>query len=60
MDTLLAAIVRAWGTPVDHVLIVKWAIHFAGWKMNKQLWSPSYVFMMAGSTGMAHLLLLLA
>jgi hypothetical protein len=26
-------------------------IHFAGWKMNKQLWSPSYLFMMAGACG---------
>jgi len=27
------------------------AIHYGGWKMNKQLWSPSYLFFMAGSTG---------
>ena len=26
-------------------------IHVLGWKMNKQTWSPSYVFMMAGTCG---------
>ena len=26
-------------------------IHVTGWKMNKQLWSPSYLFFMAGCTG---------
>ena len=26
-------------------------IHFAGWKMNKQQWSPSYLFFMAGAAG---------
>ena len=28
-------------------------IHFGGWKMNKQLWSPSYLFFMAGACGAA-------
>lgn len=27
-------------------------IHYAGWKLNKQLWSPSYVFLMAGTSGL--------
>jgi hypothetical protein len=27
------------------------AIHYGGWEMNKQLWSPSYLFFMAGCTG---------
>lgn len=31
--------------------IVGWIIHGAGWEMNKQTWSPSYVCMMAGTTG---------
>lgn len=26
-------------------------IHFSGWPMNKQMWSPSYLFMMAGACG---------
>lgn len=28
-----------------------WIIHAAGFKMNKQLWSPSYLFFMAGMAG---------
>jgi hypothetical protein len=28
-----------------------WIIHAAGWKMNKQLWSPSYLFFTAGVAG---------
>lgn len=26
-------------------------VHETSWKMNKQLWSPAYVFLMAGCTG---------
>ena len=42
---------RQWA-PMSLVwLVTGIIIHYAGWKMNKQLWSPSYLFLMAGCTG---------
>jgi predicted acyltransferase len=31
--------------------IVGFIIHFTAWPVNKQTWSPSYLFMMAGVAG---------
>ena len=41
----------SWVPQSAFLLVLGTVIHFAGWPMNKQLWSPSFVFFMAGSAG---------
>jgi hypothetical protein len=41
----------AWFPMASISFVLGIVIHVAGWKMNKQTWSPSYLFMMAGAVG---------
>eukprot|EP00041_Stephanoeca_diplocostata_P037392 m.1411038 g.1411038 ORF g.1411038 m.1411038 type:complete len:352 (-) comp25028_c0_seq4:2574-3629(-) len=34
------------------LIVLGTGIHFAGWKINKQLWSPSYLCVTAGANGL--------
>ena len=40
-----------WGSFAGVLMGVGLVIHFTAFPMNKQLWSPSYLFFMAGSCG---------
>ena len=40
-----------WGWQSIALVLLGLVINYSGWEMNKQLWSPSYLFFMAGCTG---------
>lgn len=44
-------ICKFWFTESTVLVALGWVIHASGFQMNKQLWSPSYTFFMAGMAG---------
>ena len=44
-------ITKFWLGEAVMLVVVGIIIHVAGWPMNKQLWSPAYLFYTAGATG---------
>ena len=42
---------RYWCACSSVLLTLGLIIHYSAWKANKQIWSPSYLFIMAGACG---------